>query len=233
MISIVMPVWNRKEFVIQTIDSIFLQTYKDFEFIIVDDGSTDGITELLEECAKRDKRIKLIKQKHLGPTIAFNRGFIEAKGDAICILGSDDLWLPEKLEKQIEVSKKYPDYILHTKSIRINEDSKEIGKADTLDTTPDGYRKRALKETYPWFISSSLYIPAKIFYKVGPFEGLYHDYHWVMKAVLLHNIKMKLVPEYLTMNRTNPDSNTYKIIGGPTMIELGKKVKQSILEEMK
>lgn len=234
MISIVMPVWNRKKFVVETIRSVLAQTYKDFEFIIVDDGSTDGIREIIEDFAKKDSRIKLIKQKHSGPSDTFNTGFKASKGSAICVLGSDDLWFPNKLERQVEVSKKYPDYILHTKSIRIDTSGNKIGEADTIDTTPEGYRERALGDAFAWFIASSCFIPKKIFDKVGLFTPtLYHDYQWMMRAVLLHNVKMKLIPEYLTMNRTNPDSVTYGIVGGTNMIELGKKVKQSILDRMK
>ena len=233
MISIVMPVWNRKRFVIETIESVMTQTYKDFEFIIVDDGSTDGIREWLREFAIKDKRVRLILQKHLGPTEAFNTGFKAMEGDYVCILGSDDLWFPNKLEIQMKATKEFPDYILHTKSIRINENNEELGKAITLDATPEGYRKRAREGECAWFITTSLFIPRKMFDKVGLFKGVIHDYQWVMEAVLLHNMKMKLIPEYLTKNRTNPDSNTYRLIGGPSMVEYGRQVKEMILEKLK
>ena len=101
-ISIITPSYKSKKFISQTIESVLAQTYQDWEMIIVDDVSPDNSNEIIEEYCKKDSRIKLIKlEQNSGPAIARNRAIEEAKGRYIAFLDADDLWKPEKLEKQI------------------------------------------------------------------------------------------------------------------------------------
>lgn len=101
-VSIITPSYNSSKYIYQTVESVLAQTYKNWELIIVDDHSTDDSNKIIEEYCKKDNRIRLIKlKKNVGPALARNRGIEEAKGNYIAFLDSDDLWLPEKLEKQI------------------------------------------------------------------------------------------------------------------------------------
>ena len=101
-VSIITPSYKSERFISQTIESVLAQTYQDWEMIIVDDVSPDNSNEIVEEYCKKDSRIKLIKlEKNSGPAIARNRAIEEAKGRYIAFLDADDLWKPEKLEKQI------------------------------------------------------------------------------------------------------------------------------------
>jgi glycosyltransferase involved in cell wall biosynthesis len=225
MISVVMATWNRKEFIPKSIESVLCQTYKDFEFIIVDDGSTDGAIEVIEEYAKRDKRIIFIKKIHTGCTDTFNKGLQAVKGDAICIIGSDDLWLPTKLEVQVEYAKQYPGHILHNNSISINEREEILN----FSIFPENDKGAALfGPTHSWFVTSSWYIPKEVQDKVGYWETVYNDYQWMMRAVLLWDIPVKLIPDLLTCHRSNPQSNTFKDIGQNKFIELGKEVRDEM-----
>jgi len=106
-VSIIIPTYNRAELLPRTIKSVLNQTLKDFELIIVDDGSTDNTKEVVEEIQKKDKRIRYIRlDKNSGaPAHPKNVGIQNAKGDYIAFLDDDDEWLPEKLEKQIELFK--------------------------------------------------------------------------------------------------------------------------------
>ncbi|MBR2543500.1 sugar transferase [Candidatus Saccharibacteria bacterium] len=100
LVSIIIPVFNGEKVILETINSIWQQTYKNWEAIIVDDVSTDGTRELLKKVKSR--KIRVIKlRKNGGAAKARNRGIQEAKGDFICFLDADDLWHPEKLEKQV------------------------------------------------------------------------------------------------------------------------------------
>ena len=102
LVSIITPSYKSKRFISQTIESVQAQTYKNWEMIIVDDLSPDNSNEIIEEYIKKDNRIKLIKlEKNSGPAVARNRAIEEAKGRYIAFLDADDLWYPEKLEKQI------------------------------------------------------------------------------------------------------------------------------------
>jgi glycosyltransferase involved in cell wall biosynthesis len=108
LVSIITPSYSSKRFIKETISSVLSQTYKNWEMIIVDDVSPDNSNEIIEEFIKKDSRIKLIKlEKNSGPAVARNRAIKEAKGRYIAFLDADDLWIPEKLEKQISFMNEY------------------------------------------------------------------------------------------------------------------------------
>lgn len=104
-VSIITPVYNAKRFIEATIKSVQAQTFTDWEMILVDDGSTDGSPELIKKLSEADPRLRLIVQKNSGPAIARNTGLKEAKGRFICFLDADDIWLPIKLETQVNLMK--------------------------------------------------------------------------------------------------------------------------------
>lgn len=106
LVSIITPSYKSEKFISQTIESVLAQTYQNWEMLIVDDASPDNSNEIIEEYCKKDSRIKLIKlEKNSGPAVARNRAIEEAKGRFIAFLDADDLWKPEKLEKQIKFMK--------------------------------------------------------------------------------------------------------------------------------
>ncbi|WP_148631184.1 glycosyltransferase family 2 protein [Bacillus sp. E214] len=103
LVSIIMPSYNSKVFIRQTIESVKKQTYENWELIIVDDASTDNSKDMIKEYLMDDSRIKLITlQENVGPGEARNMAIQAAKGHYIAFLNSKDLWAPNKLEKQLE-----------------------------------------------------------------------------------------------------------------------------------
>ena len=97
-ISVIVPVYNVKEYIDETIKSIYNQTLKDFELILIDDGSTDGTYEMLKEYESKHNNIKLIKQENSGPSKARNVGLKEAEGEYIIFVDSDDLLPTDSFE---------------------------------------------------------------------------------------------------------------------------------------
>lgn len=97
-VSVVIPTYNREEFLADAIDSVLSQTLMPLEVIVVDDGSTDASGKLLN---KYQDKIKIIRQKNSGVSVARNSGIRIARGSIIAFLDSDDIWLPNKLERQI------------------------------------------------------------------------------------------------------------------------------------
>jgi glycosyltransferase involved in cell wall biosynthesis len=101
-ISVVMPVFNRENFLSDAIKSIINQTFTDFEFIIIDDGSTDQSLQIIENFAKQDERIKVVKNNiNLGIAKTRNIGIDLSQGEYIAFMDSDDISLPTRFEKQI------------------------------------------------------------------------------------------------------------------------------------
>ena len=103
LVSVIMPVNNRKKYLADAIESILAQTFADFEFIIVDDASQDGSADIVRHYQKEDARIHLIQlQKNEGPGSARNHGIRAAQGEYIAAMDSDDISLPERLRRQVE-----------------------------------------------------------------------------------------------------------------------------------
>lgn len=98
MISVVLPTFNREVYLSRAIESVLTQTYRDFELIIIDDGSTDKTRSLVE--SYQDERMSYLYQENQGISLARNLGIEKAKGEWVAFLDSDDEWLPKKLEKQ-------------------------------------------------------------------------------------------------------------------------------------
>lgn len=103
-VSVLMPVYNREKLVSYAIESVLNQTYSDFEFLILDDGSTDGTLQVLQNYAKKDSRIKILKNEtNKGIPYSRNRLQKEARGKYLTIMDSDDQMLKELLEKSVYV----------------------------------------------------------------------------------------------------------------------------------
>ncbi|WP_343588902.1 glycosyltransferase family 2 protein [Flavobacterium sp.] len=106
LVSIIVPTYNTEKFIRQTIESVQNQTYSNWEMILADDASTDKTLAIIEEFAKNDNRIKLFKlPENRGNGFARNTALEKATGKYIAYLDADDLWFPEKLEKQIQFLK--------------------------------------------------------------------------------------------------------------------------------
>jgi glycosyltransferase involved in cell wall biosynthesis len=100
LVSTIIPTYNRASLVSEAIDSVLAQTYPQIEVIVIDDGSTDGTLEVLK---RYGNRIQVISQPNAGPAAARNRGIDAAQGEMVAFLDSDDLWLPEKLARQVKL----------------------------------------------------------------------------------------------------------------------------------
>ena len=110
LVSVIMSVYNGEEYLAAAIESILAQTFADFEFIVVDDGSQDRSPQIVREYMNRDGRIRLIQlERNLGPAAARNRGLAAASGDFVTGMDSDDVCLPERLQKQVDFLRSAPD----------------------------------------------------------------------------------------------------------------------------
>jgi glycosyltransferase involved in cell wall biosynthesis len=100
-ISVVMPVYNARRYVARAVESILAQKFTDFEFVIIDDGSTDGSTDVLRRYAARDSRVRLVSRPNTGLVLALNEGLALARGRFIARMDADDISLPDRFEHQL------------------------------------------------------------------------------------------------------------------------------------
>ena len=126
LVSIIMPSYNCGKYVAETIHSILGQTYSNWELVIVDDCSTDKTEEIVN--GFHDSRIRFIKnERNSGAAVSRNRALREAKGRWIAFLDSDDLWEPDKLEKQIQFMEDYGYAFSYTRYQEMDAESKPTG----------------------------------------------------------------------------------------------------------
>jgi glycosyltransferase involved in cell wall biosynthesis len=126
-VSIVIPAYNAMNYLPQTVSSVMEQTYKDFEIVLVNDGSTDRIQEWV--AAQNIPQIKLISQENRGLAGARNTGIRQSQGIYIAILDADDLWEPTKLEKQVQILDSDPEAALvYTWVSLVDEDGVSTGR---------------------------------------------------------------------------------------------------------
>lgn len=131
LVSIIMPSYNTGRFIKETIESVLVQSYPVWELIIVDDCSTDNTDDVVNQYLA-DERIRYIKNDtNSGAAVSRNRALREAKGKWIAFLDSDDLWEPDKLQKQISFMRDNGYHFSYTNYIEIDEESKANGKSVT------------------------------------------------------------------------------------------------------
>ena len=134
IVSVVTPTYNSSNFIVDTIKSVISQTYTDWELIIVDDCSLDDTLEIVQSYIVKDSRIQLIQlPQNSGASVARNAAIKASKGRYISFLDSDDLWLPDKLEKQLAFMRSNYFAFTYTAYDKINVDSQKFGEIGIPD----------------------------------------------------------------------------------------------------
>ena len=167
-ISVILPVYNGGKYLKEAIDSILNQTFKNFELIIVNDGSTDESLYIIR--SYKDERIKLINQKNTGLSKALNNGIKLAKGKYIARMDQDDISHPERLKKQIKFMESHTDYVA------IGTYANYISKnGEFLYTSKTPYKSEDLKNGLPYvcpFVHSSVMMRVDALKKVGGYKNV-------------------------------------------------------------
>ena len=126
-VSIIMPAYNAQGFIEETISSVIAQTYADWELLVIDDCSSDSTYETVRDIAKRESRIKLIKnEKNMGVADTRNRGFALCSGKYVALLDSDDIWFADKLERQIALAEETGADIIYCSYKMVDENGRAI-----------------------------------------------------------------------------------------------------------
>lgn len=177
MISVVIPLYNKEKSISSTLQSVFEQTYTDYEVIVVDDGSTDNSLEVVRSFVQLlnvHSLIRIIHKDNGGVCSARNRGIKEARGEYIALLDADDQWDKKYLEEQVKMIADFPEAAMWGINFAEMNDGKLARKLETK--LPDGYRgyvdhyfemKGRISDL---FCSSSVVIRREMFDKVGMFD---------------------------------------------------------------
>jgi glycosyltransferase involved in cell wall biosynthesis len=200
-VSVIIPTFNgaKRGFLAAAIESVLNQTFKDFELILSDDGSTDKTKDLCQKYLKQDHRIKYFYQQNLGISATRNLGIKNCSGKYIAFLDDDDLWLPEKLEKQVRFFEESTDHKLgmtHTWVAFVDENEKRTGCSH--HSTSGNIHKKLFKQNII-NATSSVMIRKDIFDSCGVFRPHmitvedYELYIRIAKKYHIHSINEELV----------------------------------------
>ena len=146
LVSVIMPAYNSEKYIRSAIDSVLTQTYENFELILINDCSQDSTLTIMNEYAQKDGRIKVVSNKvNSGVSFSRNRTISMSRGEYVAFIDSDDIWAPEKLEKQVQLISEIPDAVLvYTASGFVLHDGHRV---DYILNVPDKIsRKELLKQ---------------------------------------------------------------------------------------
>jgi glycosyltransferase involved in cell wall biosynthesis len=198
LISCIVPVFNGEKYLAEALDSIFAQTYPRLEVIVVDDGSTDRTATVI---AAFGDRVRSLWQNNQGPAAARNRGLHAARGEFIAFLDADDLWHPEKLQRQMQRFQDRPelDYcVTYMQNFWIPELKDEAAK----------YRNHRITQRVPGYVTQTLMARLALFDVLGPFNpalGYGDGTEWFLRA-RERGAVVEVMPEVLVYRRLHPSN---------------------------
>jgi glycosyltransferase involved in cell wall biosynthesis len=213
-VSVAICLLNSSRFIDETLESVFAQTLDDFEIVLVDDGSTDGCADVIER-RYRDSRLTIIRQPHRGLSTARRLSIAAATGDYVAFLDHDDLWLPDKLERQVAAAKANLSVaLLFSDCVYIDERgqplhrlSDQYGLADLDLTGTGGYVELLRRGCFVW--QSTVLARTTALRSVDSFKPAYPyiaDYDtWLQMA---RRYPLHYMPDVLAKWRVHPNQFT-------------------------
>lgn len=199
-VSAIMSVYNGEKYLRKAIESILTQTFEDFEFIAINDGSADSTPKMLAGYEEKDPRIKVIHQCNLGLTRSLNKGIQMAQGEYVARLDADDVALPERLEKQLQFMEDNPHVgVLGTAYYEIDAHGQIVGKK--VFPLRDGELRKALIRYNPLFHGSAM-IRRTVFERVGLYnESFLRSQDYELWFRVAKHFKLANLAEPLMMRR--------------------------------
>jgi len=171
-ISVLMPVYNAEKYIEAAVDSILKQTFTDFEFIIINDGSTDGTLDILEGYAKRDSRIRLISRENKGLVATLNEGLALAKAPLIARMDADDVSVINRLMLQKEYLDEHADILCVSGDYEVIDEKGRVVTRLKVPVEPELISSQLLKGHSPMVHPATMFRKRAID-EVGPYSGNY------------------------------------------------------------
>jgi glycosyltransferase involved in cell wall biosynthesis len=216
LVSVIIPVYNGARYLREALESVFTQTYRPFEVIVVDDGSTDESGVI----AQSFDDVRYIHQANQGVAVARNNAIEAARGEFFAFLDQDDVWTPEKLTLQIAYLLSHPDvgYTLTQQQFFLEPGA----------SLPAWFRKDLLASVHTGWVLGTLVVRRTAFEKIGNFATGYSaasDGDWFFRAKAA-GISMAVVPELLLLKRIHGSNESAR--AKEILSELRRVVKSSL-----
>lgn len=199
LVSVVIPAHNASEWIGRTLSSVQGQTLKDFEIIVVDDGSTDDTAPLVEGAAASDHRIRLIRQPNGGVARARNRGIAEARSRFVAPIDADDLWHPTRLERHLDAFEEGdPVAAVYSPFIAVNQDDAVMHPLRFIPEIGASFECQLVNN--PVACGSGMTVRTEVLREIGGYSPELHDQgvqgyeDWLLQLMIAYRHPLKCVP---------------------------------------
>lgn len=221
LVSVLLPVYNAEQYISSTLESLLSQTYRSLEVIVVNDGSTDETEKRVLEIARKDARVRYYSQEHRGLSFTPNRAFSLSQGVYIARMDGDDLWLPEKLAKQVRYLEEHPEVGMVGTWAEIWEKEKRTSRSHR-HPTHDVMIKLEVLFNNP-FVHSTVLMRREVFSAVGGYSENPEDYpeDYELLVRITEKFTVANIPEILAVYREVPSSVCRTDARGPRRIPRG------------
>ena len=215
LISIVVPIYNYGHYIEGTMESLFAQTYQNWECIVVDDGSTDETAEVVKILTQRDSRIRYLRQANQGQSHARNTGLLASEGEYVQFLDADDLIEPRKFELQVEYLADHPEVDIVYGSARYFEDGKRDLRYSLWDDRPWMPEVSGVREVLAALVVSNIMVISSPLMRWQVIEEVGHFYermlnedwdYWLRCAAKGKRFQFADLPGTLALIRIHPRS---------------------------
>ena len=226
LVSVIIPAYNAENFIEITLKSVLTQTYENIEVLVIDDGSQDRTDEIVTRFKQQDERIILLQQLNAGVAAARNLGIAKSKGEYIAPIDADDIWYPQKLEKQIKCLESADKFVglVYCWSLEINENDVIIGEYEpsfyqTIYTTEGSVYPALVYRNFICNASVPL-IRRECFDKIGGYNSEFRAKNgqgcedWDIYLRIAEHYQFRVVPEFLVGYRqvTGSMSRSYMVM---------------------
>jgi glycosyltransferase involved in cell wall biosynthesis len=227
LVSVIIPAYNAEAFISETLKSVLAQTYQNIEVLVVDDGSQDRTSEIVESFAANDSRIKLLRQSNQGATAARNLAIEKSKGEFIAPIDADDIWYPQNLEKQVQciIQADSSVGLVYAWSAHIDEKGLRMGNGRTSTLEGDVYLS-LIQDNFVGNGSTPL-IRRDCFDKVGGYNYKLKEENaegcadWDLYLRIAECYEFRVVPEFLVGYRqlgSSMSSNYKKMLKSYSLV---------------
>lgn len=208
-ISVIMPAYNEESFLAEAVESVLAQSWRDFEFIILDDGSHDRTREIAQSYALRDARIRVESHPNMGIGPTLNRGFALAANPWVAMIQADDVMMPNRIERQLEFLAAHPELDVAAGWCKhIDSKGRVIARGESLLVTPEAIQKLYAANETVVVNSSTALVRKSAVLAVGGYRSQFRVNEDVdmWNRLLENGYKILVQPEYLVKYRIHAGS---------------------------
>lgn len=209
LVSVVIPLYNRRRYIVETVESVLAQRHPDVEVLVVDDGSTDGSADLVE--ATFGARVRLVRlPANAGRSTARNIGWALAQGELVAFLDSDDLWFPDKISRQVEAFRDPAVVLAHCWVGKIDAEGKPLERdaaalaREFARALERGYEYGSITETWSRLYTSAAMVRRDALRTSGGFDPHLSNFEdWDVLWRIAKAGRVVTIPERLVLHRTH------------------------------